>query len=262
MNRHGFRVLSIVLQNWTHFTRQVAFVAALLAPPLLAQSPRQANPERPTFATHAYAAAPGYAELEQGLAARGVRSLREQTSWDVNLKLGLSRRLQVALFGPLYARGPAGGGVGDLGAALKLRTDVSPRAAVALVSSVTAPTGSARRDSGAGQALGGLTGVLSSDLAGGVHVDVNAGPQGIGAGAPQWFLSFSGAKAFGAAGITLEAFQFSGGGAGPRLAGLLGAVTLRLAEWAVADAGGVARTASGTPDQLFLGITTNLGRVF
>jgi len=247
MNRHGFRVLSIVLQNWTHFTRQVAFVAALLAPPLLAQSPRQANPERPTFATHAYAAAPGYAELEQGLAARGVRSLREQTSWDVNLKLGLSRRLQVALFGPLYARGPASGGVGDLGAALKLRTDVSPRAAVALVSSVTAPTGSARRDSGAGQALGGLTGVLSSDLAGGVHVDVNAGPQGIGAGAPQWLL---------------ETFQFSGGGAGPRLAGLLGAVTLRLTEWAVADAGGVARTASGTPDQLFLGITMNLGRVF
>ena len=91
MNRHGFRVLSIVLRNGTHFTRQVAFVAALLAPPLLAQSPRQANPERPTFATHAYAAAPGYAELEQGLAARGVRSLREQTSWDVNLKLGLSR---------------------------------------------------------------------------------------------------------------------------------------------------------------------------
>jgi len=57
-------------------------------------------------------------------------------------------------------------------------------------------------------------------------------------------------------------FQFSAGGAGPRLAGLLGAVTVRLAEWVVADAGGVARTASGTPDQLFVGITTNLGRAF
>jgi len=37
---------------------------------------------------------------------------------------------------------------------------------------------------------------------------------------------------------------------------------VRLAEWVVADAGGVARTASGTPDQLFVGITTNLGRAF
>ena len=244
--------------------RVVAFVtvAAAVGSPVAAQSPRSANPERPTFATHAYAVAPGYVELEQGLAARGVGSLREQTSWDVNLKLGLSRHLQAALFGPLYARGAGGGGVGDLGLALKLRTDVSSRAALAIVSSLTAPTGSVSRDLGAGRALGALVGVVSADLPGGLHFDVNAGPQAIGAGAPQWFLSLSGAKALGSAGITLEVFQFSAGAAGPRLAGLLGAVTVRLAEWAVADAGGVARTTSGTPDQLFVGITTNLGRVF
>src|SRR6266702_1011666 len=92
--------------------------AAALAPgsaaPAASQSPRAANPERPTFATHAYAVAPGYAELEQGLAARGVGSLREETSWDVNLKLGVSRHVQAALFGPLYTRGAGGGGVGDL----------------------------------------------------------------------------------------------------------------------------------------------------
>src|SRR6059058_3229221 len=107
---------------------------------LASQSARDANPERPTFATHAYAVAPGYVELEQGLAARGVGSLREETSWDVNLKLGVSRHVQAALFGPLYTRGGGGGGVGDLGLALKLRTDVSSRAALAIVSSVTAPT--------------------------------------------------------------------------------------------------------------------------
>jgi hypothetical protein len=241
---------------------------ALAAPTLLfvtrtvAQSPRTANPERPTFATHAYAVAPGYVELEQGLAARGVGSLREETSWDVNLKLGLSRHLQAALFGPLYTRAAAGGGVGDVGVALKLRTDVSPRTAVAVAASVTAPTGSVARDLGAGQALGALTGVVSADLAAGLHLDVNAGPQAIGAGEPQWFLSLSTAKGFGPAGVTVEAFHFSAGGAGPRQSGLLGAVTLRLAGWAVADAGGVVRTASGTPDQLFVGITTNLGRVF
>src|SRR5207237_1086054 len=88
------------------------------------------------------------AELEQGLAARGTASLRDQTSWDVNLKVGVSRHVQVALFGPAYARTPAGSGVGDLGMAVKLRTDLSTRAAVALVASGTAPTGSDRRDAG------------------------------------------------------------------------------------------------------------------
>src|SRR2546430_14563493 len=119
-----------------HKTIVLAAPAVLFPSPAIAQSPRQANPERPTFATHAYAVAPGYVELEQGLAARGVGSLREETSWDVNLKLGVSRHVQAALVGPLYTRGGAGGGVGGLGLALKLRTDVSSRAALAIVSSV------------------------------------------------------------------------------------------------------------------------------
>src|SRR2546421_1821215 len=76
----------------------VAAVAGGSASPAVAQSPREANPERPTFATHAYAVAPGYAEFEQGLAARGTGSLREETSWDVNLKVGVSRHLQIGLF--------------------------------------------------------------------------------------------------------------------------------------------------------------------
>src|SRR2546426_9063604 len=148
----------------------------------------------------------------------------------------------------------------DLGAAIKVRTDLSPRAAVALVPSVTAPTGSEAHGVGAGRALGGLVGVVSADLPG-VHVDVNAGPQGIGAGAPQWFVSLGGSRGFGRVGVAVEVFEFTTGGAGSRLAGVLGAVTLRLAEWAVVDAGGVARTSRGTPDQVFVGITTNLGRL-
>src|SRR5207248_8815901 len=74
-----------------HKTIVLAAPAVLFPSPAIAQSPRQANPERPTFATHAYAVVPGYVELEQGLAARGVGSLREETSWDVTLKLGVSR---------------------------------------------------------------------------------------------------------------------------------------------------------------------------
>src|SRR6059058_441947 len=229
---------------------------------LASQSARDANPERPTFATHAYTVAPGFVELEQGLSARGVGSLREATAWDVNLKLGVSSHAQLALFGPLYARGPDGGGTGDLGMALKLRNEVSNRAALAAVPSVTVPTGSTTRGLGAGRVLGGLVGVVSADLPAGVHIDVNAGPQGIGAGTPQWFTSLSGARGFGRVGVTLEAFQFTAGGAAAQLAGILGGVTFRLTNWAVADVGGVAGTATATPDQVFLGLTTNLGRVF
>jgi hypothetical protein len=238
-----------------------ALATIVAAPHLPAQSPRAANPERPTFATHAYVVSPGYAELEQGLAARGVVSLREETSWDVNLKFGISRHAQAALFGPLYARTASGTGIRDLGATLKLRTDLSPRAAGAIVTSVTAPTGNAARGLGAGRALGGVTAVLSVDLPAAFHLDANAGPQGIGAGAPQWFLSLSGARALGRAGVTVELFHFTSGGLGPQLGGVLGAITFRVAEWVVVDAGGVARTTSGTADQLFVGCTTNLGRL-
>ena len=188
--------------------------------------------------------------------------MREQTSWDVNLKLGVDRHIQAALFGPLYQRTQRGGGMGDLGVALKLRSDLSARAAVAVVASVTAPTGSSARGLGAGRALGGLVGVLSADLPAQIHVDANVGPQGIGAGDLQWFTSLSGSRGFGAWGLTAEAFRFSSGGAGPPLAGVLAAVTLRPARWVVVDAGGVARTTPGTPRQMFIGVTTNLGKVF
>src|SRR5712691_4876201 len=227
---------------------------------LAAQSPREADPERPTFATHAYAVAPGFVELEQGLSARGVHSLREATSWDVNLKVGVTPHAQVAVFGPFYARGPGGGGTGDLGIAVKLRTDVSNRTALGVVPFVTLPIGSSVRGLGAGRTLGALVGVVSDDIAGVVHVDVNAGPDGIGAGVPQLFMSVSGARGFGRIGVTLEIFDFTPGGAGTRLAGVLGAMTLHLATWAVVDVGGVVRAASETPNQLFLGLTTNLGR--
>jgi hypothetical protein len=238
-----------------------AAVATAAAASAAAQSPRTANPERPTFATHAYAVAPGYVELEQGLAARGTASLREETTWDINLKIGVSPHVQLGLFGPGYTRIRTGSGVRDLGLAVKARTDLSPRAAVALVPSVTAPTGSEARGLGAGRALGGVVGVVSADLPG-VHVDVNAGPQGIGAGAPQWFVSLGGSRTFGRAGLAVELFEFTPGGAGSRLAGVLGAVTIRLAEWAVVDAGGSVGTTEETPDQLFVGITTNMGRLF
>src|SRR3989442_2926114 len=236
----------------------------LIAPSLRAavQSPRAANPERPSVATHAYVVAPGYAELEQGVRAQGVGDFRAATTGEFNLKLGLTRHAQLGLFGTGYARRARGAGVGDVGLALKLRSAVSPRAAVALVPAVTLPTGDSAAGLGAGRVLGALVAVWSGDVGGGVHADLNAGPIGVGAGAPQWLATASFSRAFGRVGLAAELFRVGPGAAGPRQAGLLGAVSWRVWEWGVADAGGVAGLGAGSADQLFVGVTTNLGRIF
>ena len=225
------------------------------------QSPRAANPERPTVATHAYTVAPGFAELEQGARAFGVHGLREGTAWEFNLKLGVTRGVQLGFFGAGYLRTASGTGVGDMGVALKLARALPERSAVALVPAVTLPTGDERRGLGAGRALESLVAAYSADLPAQLHFDANAGPVGIGAGTPQWFTSL-GLSRGGPLGLATELFDFTAGAAGQRQRGFLGAVLVTFAEWVVMDAGGVLGLTVETPDQLFVGLTTNIGRIF
>lgn len=242
-------------------TLLVSVTVAWLATPVVAQSPRAANPERPTVATHAYAVAPGYIEIEQGLSARGVSSFAQATSWDVNVKIGIAPHIQLGIFGPGFARNGAGHGVGDWGVALKLRADLSGPAAVAVVPTVTLPTGSERKGLGAGRALGQFPLVLSVNGPGGVHADLNAGPLGIGAGRLQWLTTASFGRSLGALAVTAEVYRISAGAAGPRQAGLLGALLVTPVQWIVIDAGGTLGLGSGSPDVLFFGVTTNFGRL-
>ena len=235
---------------------RVAAIGLAAAPSLLAaQSPRAANPERPTVATHAYAVAPGYFELEQGL-----RSTAGVTSWEFNLKIGLDRFAQLGLFGTGVEHSAAATGLGDVGAALKLRTDVGRHAAAAIIPAVTLPTGSAAHGFGAGQVLGSLIGVLSVDFPGAIHVDWNAGAMGIGAGRLQAFGTTSVSWRVGRWTPAAELYDITAGGAGPRQTGLLGAVSFTVVEWLVLDGGGVAGL-GGSANQLFAGVTANLGRL-
>ena len=228
----------------------------------VAQSPRAANPERPTVATHAYAVAPGCIEIEQGISARGASNLSQATSWDVNVKIGIAPHMQLGIFGPGYARNGAGHGVGDWGLALKLRTDVSDRVALAAVPAITFPTGKEQLGLGAGRVLGQLPLVVSINGPAGIHADLNAGPLGIGAGGPQWLTTASfGRPLRGPLSVTAELFRISGGAAGPRQAGLLGALVVTPVQWLVIDAGGTFGLGSGSPDVIFLGLTTNLGKL-
>ena len=215
------------------------------------------------MATHAYAVAPGHAELEQGARAFGVSSFNEATAWDFNLKIGVRPGLQLGFFGAGYVRTGAGAGLGDVGLSLKAGRALSPQTSIALVPAVTVPSGDAARGLGAGRTLGSLVGVLSVDLPASVHFDANAGPVGIGAGKPQWFTSLGLAHGgVGPVGVAFELFDFTAGGAGPRQRGLLAALMVTVADWVVLDAGGVRGLVQGTPDQLFVGMTTNVGRIF
>jgi hypothetical protein len=228
----------------------------------VAQSLRAANPERPTVATHAYAVAPGYIEIEQGISARGASSLGKATSWDVNVKIGVAPHLQLGIFGPGFARTGAGHGIGDFGLALKLRSDLSDRAAVAAVPAISLPTGKEQLGLGAGRVLGQLPLVLSINGPAAVHADFNAGPLGIGAGRSQWLTSASFSRSLaGRFGLSAELFRISAGAAGRRQAGFLGALTVTPAPWVVLDLGGTLGLGSGSPDAIFLGLTTNLGRL-
>src|SRR5207247_1387726 len=126
-----------------------------------------------------------------------------------------------------------------------------------LVPAVTLPTGDAARGLGAGRTLGSLVAVYSVDLSAQLHFDGNAGPVGVGAGTPQWFSSVGLAWAGGGGGG-----GGAGGGAGPRQRGVLAAALVTMADWAVLDVGGVVGVTAATPDQVFVGLTTNLGRIF
>src|SRR2546430_7421141 len=133
---------------------------------------------------------------------------------------------------------------------------------VTMLPAATLPTGDAARGLGAGRALGALIGVLSADGAGGMHVDVNAGTVGMGAGVPRGFATFGPSRAVGPFTFAGELYGFSAGGDDPAQGGLLAAVSVRLAEWAALDGGAALGLGAVSRDQLFLGLTTNLGPAF
>lgn len=241
---------------------RLALCAVVVTTPATAQSPRFASPERPTVATHAYAVAPGYLELEQGVRAQGTAGVRAFTSWEFNLKLGVAPHVQLAAVGTAFVRGPLGSGPGDMGVALKVGRALGPRATAALVSGITLPTGDHARGLGAGRTLGSVIAVASIDLPARVHLDANAGPTALGGGVPQGLATASVSWGLGRCSVSAELYEITAGGAGARQAGVLGALAWRAADEVVIDAGGVAGLGAGSPNHLFAGLTTNLGRIF
>ena len=87
-----------------------------------ATDPHDAQPERPTVATHAYTVWPGWAELEAGVELDRFDAGVHAFSTPASLKIGLVPRVQLELTDAWMRNtsvGPARDGGGDVALAIK-----------------------------------------------------------------------------------------------------------------------------------------------
>ncbi|MGA9837935.1 MAG: transporter, partial [Gemmatimonadaceae bacterium] len=211
-------------------------------------SPHDAQPERPTVATHAGTVAPGWFEIESGIerdrVGPGVASLATPTL----LKFGVASHVQLDLAVTTARPSSAQAlGLGDAAIAVKWRLlDDAPIVGdFALQPSLKAPTGSALRGTGTGTTDASLL-AISSHVIGPVSLDINVGytrrsARGDLANAMLWTVS-TGTTVAGPLAFAAELYGYPGFG-GPASVGFLAGPTYAVHPWFVADAGFIAHVA-------------------
>ena len=235
-------------------------------------SPHDAQPERPTVATHAGTVARGWIEIESGVERdRGPGDGRAVIGSLVT-KIGLAPRVQFSIFTNVTAPGDVGAGFGDAAVGVKWRLleDHPVLGDFAILPSVKFPTGSLDKGTGTGTTDASFLLISSRDV-GPVHIDLNAGwthRSGDGGDAPVnawvWTASFGGVVD-GPLGWTAEFYGYPGtggaAGASPVVA-LLAGPTYAAKSWLVFDVGFITPIAGGQPRALYAGVTYNIGQVF
>lgn len=231
--------------------------------------PRATRPERPTVATHAWAVAPGWVELETGVEWDRNPDASHTLVTPTLLKIGLGRRTQLGLIGSLTRPPTASLGVGDFGLVLKQRLadHVPILGAVALIPGLKLPTGD--RSHGTGTTDWSLV-LVSSNQLGSLSLDLNAGytrRSGDGLRVPRvatlWTVS-TGVPLAGPIGLAAEVFGLpaTGGPAGASgTVALLAGPTLTVRPWLTLDLGGIVHLRGPQPDALYCGLVYNLGRL-
>ncbi len=249
----------------------LSILFGLAALPLAAQDapdPRAAQPERPTLATHAYAVAPGYAELETGGEWDHTGGLPNGLVFPFLLKLGLAPRVQLGLQTAVVQPPGSTLGLGDPSAVLKLQLlEGAPLLGdFAVLGGVKLPVVSAPRGS---ETTDGTVLLISSHQFGAVSLDVNLGytrRSGDGTAAPRNATLATLAAGWplqGGLGFTAELFTLprtTGPAGAPTAVALLGGPTFRLTPECVLDVGGIVKLTGDQPDALYAGLTWNLGR--
>ena len=236
------------------------------------QNPHDAQPERPTVATHAGTVAPGWLEIEAG----GELDRNDDNSHailvPVNVKVGLGSNTQLNFF-PTGIKTPLGRAIefGDLSLGIKWRIadDLPLLGRFALLPSVKLPTGLTSTGAGTGTLDGTILLISSNDL-GGVALDINVGytrRSGDGKATPReaslWTFSFGG-PGIGELGWTAEVYGYPGtsGPAGAsRTVAILAGPTLAWRPWLVFDMGLIEPIVGPQPYAFFCGVTWNIGRI-
>jgi hypothetical protein len=236
------------------------------------RDPHEAQPERPTVATHAGTVAPGWLEIEAGGEFDRYDDNSHGAVVPVNVKIGLGSHTQLSVF-PSGVKTPSGRAIelGDLGLGVKWRiTDGLPLIGrCALLPSIKLPTGSTSTGAGTGTLDGTVLLISSNDL-NGVALDINVGytrRSGDGRAAPReatiWTISFGG-PGFGGLGWTAELYGYPGttGPAGtPPTGAVLFGPTLTFRSWLVFDLGLIEHIVGPQEYAFYCGVTWNIGRI-
>ncbi|MBW7932619.1 MAG: hypothetical protein H3C62_03205 [Gemmatimonadaceae bacterium] len=218
----------------------------------------KARPERPTVATHAVAVAPGYFEVEAGVAQTRYTNANDN-ALAIVAKFGVARRAQLTIASAITR--PAGGvmGADPVFAGLKWQLGAlrEGRPLFALLPGVTFANGPRRGRTAAVS----LTGIVSRSI-GPVAIDLNAAATQLNDGGQRvpymWAASFGG-PVKGAVGWGLEA---SGSATRERTdpSRLLAYVGYTVRPSLVLDAGASAALRGRQGTQVFAGVTWNAGK--
>ena len=234
--------------------------------------PREANPERPTVATHAYAVAPGIVEIETGVQWQRLGPRSAQLTGPTLIKVGLVKRLQLDIAPGWEWLGPDGarrGGMADWAVGLKWQVahGLPLLADFAVESTVKLPTGDVSIGTGTGTTDLNLL-AISSRLVGKVELDLNVGytrRTGTGSTAPKtatlWTVS-TGFPVAGPVGWVAEVFGYPGtsGPAGSRpIVAFLTGPTYHPQRSVVFDAGLILSVEGFGATAAYAGVTWNIG---
>lgn len=257
----------------------LAFAGCLVlsAAPAVAQppsDPREANPERPTVATHAYAVAPGIVEIEAGVQWQSLGAGRDQLTAPILIKVGIRRRVQLDIAPGLMGLGSneaRRGGLADsaLGLKWQVASGLPILSDVAVEALLKLPTGNHALGTGTGTTDLDLV-FISSRQAGPVEVDINFGytrRSGDGTLAPTtatlWTVS-TGFPVVGKLSWAAEVFGYPGtqGPAGTRpIVAILTGPTFRPQRSVVLDAGLILNVEGFGATAVYAGVTWNIGEL-
>ena len=271
--------MTLITQNRL-WASSLGLALALVTPVTAAHAqapadPREAQPERPTVASHAYPVARGYLELEAGFTHQSLPGAATFMTTPILFKLGLGSRMQFDVspgWLQVSENGVRTGGVTDLGFALKWQlTENAPIiGSFAIQPGVTIATGSVKNGTTAGAAGVSIL-LISSHQFGRVYLDLNAAYThrgGDGTVAPKdatvWTIS-TWTEVYKRLGWCAELFGYPrthGPASEDTIVGFLFGPTFDVKKSLIVDTGVVFDIKGLGGNQFYVGATWNLGRVF